>query len=81
MQRAYTDLPDEMKAHIDGLKSKHVYQSKHSTRKLMGLMPERLKEVPKSVVHPLVRTHPETDRKSLYLSVANSYSRGDREFE
>jgi len=68
MHRAYMDLPDEMKARLDGLKGKHVYQSKHSARKLMGLTPERKNEVPKSVVHPLVRTHPETGRKSLYLN-------------
>lgn len=68
MQRAYKDLPDEMKARIDSLKAMHVYQSKHSTRKLMGLTPEQQKKVPKSVIHPLVRTHPETGRKSLYLN-------------
>jgi taurine dioxygenase len=68
MQRAYNDLPDGMKARIDSLKAMHVYQSKHSTRKLMGLTPEQQKKVPKSVVHPLVRTHPESGRKSLYLN-------------
>ncbi len=68
MQQAYADLQDEMKAHIDGLKCVHVYQSKHSTRKLMGLTLAQQEKVPKSVVHPLVRTHPESGRKSLYLN-------------
>ncbi len=68
MGRAYADLPDEMKARIDVLEGKHVYQSKHSTRKLMGLPVEQQEKVPKSVVHPLVRTHPETGVRSLYLN-------------
>ena len=68
MHRAYEGLPNEIKARIDSLKGMHVYQSKHSARKLMGLTPERQRNVPNSVVHPLVRTHPETGRKSLYLN-------------
>jgi taurine dioxygenase len=68
MQRAYMALPDAMKARLDGLKGRHVYQNKRSTRKLMGLSPELQKKLPKSVVHPLVRTHPDSGRKSLYLN-------------
>lgn len=68
MQRAYEDLPAETKKRIDGLKGIHVYQSKYSARKLMGLSPEAAKKVPKAVEHPIVRTHPETGRKSLYLN-------------
>ena len=68
MQRAYEDLPDETKARIADLKGIHVYQSKHSARKLMPLSPEAQKNVPKAVEHPIVRTHPETGRKSLYLN-------------
>ncbi len=68
MHKAYVELPDHMKTRIDGLKCKHVYQSRHSERKLMGLTPERQDELAKAVIHPLVRTHPETGRKSLYLN-------------
>lgn len=68
MHRAYDDLPEETKKRIDGLQAKHVYQSKYSERKLMGLTPEAKKNVPGFVMHPLVRTHPETGRKSLYLN-------------
>ena len=66
--RRYEDLPEETKKRIEGLKGIHVYQSKHSKRKLMGLPPEALAKVAKSVEHPIVRTHPETGRKSLYLN-------------
>lgn len=68
MQRAYTELPAETKERIDGLKGIHVYQSKHSERKLMGLPPDAQAKVPKAAEHPIVRTHPETGRKSLYLN-------------
>ncbi|MGH6620593.1 MAG: TauD/TfdA dioxygenase family protein [Alphaproteobacteria bacterium] len=68
MHRAYEDLPDETKRRIDGLKAVHVYQSKFSARKLMDLPADRKDKVPVSVLHPLVRTHPETKRKSLYLN-------------
>jgi alpha-ketoglutarate-dependent taurine dioxygenase len=68
MQKAYEDLPAETKKRIDALKGVHVYQSKFSERKLMGLSPEAQKHVPKAVEHPIVRTHPETGRKALYLN-------------
>jgi taurine dioxygenase len=68
MHRAYAELPAETKERIDGLKGIHVYQSRHSERKLMGLPPDVQAKVPKAVEHPIVRTHPETGRKSLYLN-------------
>ena len=68
MHRAYEDLPDNTKSRIDGLVGVHVYQSKHSERKLMGLSAEAKKKVPDAVSHPIVRTHPESGRKSLYLN-------------
>jgi alpha-ketoglutarate-dependent taurine dioxygenase len=68
MHKAYEDLPAETKRRIDGLQGVHVYQSKFSERKLMGLSPEAQKHVPKAVEHPIVRTHPETGRKALYLN-------------
>jgi len=68
MTRAYEDLPPEIKKRIEGRKAKHVYQSNFSARKLTGLTPEAKKHVPDFVMHPLVRTHPETGRKSLYVN-------------
>lgn len=68
MHRAYEDLPDDTKKRIANLTGIHVYQSKHSERKLTGLPPEAKGRVPDFVRHPIVRTHPETGRKSLYLN-------------
>ncbi|MEK9724857.1 MAG: TauD/TfdA family dioxygenase [Rhodospirillaceae bacterium] len=65
---AYDDLPAQTKARIDGLTAVHVYQSRHSARKLMVLAKDNPREVPKAVRHPLVRTHPVTGRKALFVN-------------
>jgi taurine dioxygenase len=68
MHRAYEDLPDTTKRRIDDLKAVHVYQSRHSERKLMALSEANREAVPDGVPHPLVRTHPESGRRSIYLN-------------
>jgi taurine dioxygenase len=68
MCEAYAALPIDMRARIDGLKARHVYQSRHSARKLMGLPDEKRKVIAAFVDHPLVRTHPETGRKAIYIN-------------
>jgi taurine dioxygenase len=68
MHRAYEDLPEAMRNRIDGLRAIHVYQSRHSARKLMTLSEANRKAVPDAVLHPLVRTHPETGRKAIFLN-------------
>jgi taurine dioxygenase len=68
MQRAYEDLPAAMRARIDGLRAVHVYQSRHSERKLMALPEPAKRNVPDAMLHPLVRTHPESGRRSIYLN-------------
>ena len=68
MHRAYEGLPSATKARIGNLRAVHVYQSRHSERKLMGLSDAARQKVPDAVIHPLVRTHPESGRKSIYLN-------------
>jgi len=68
MHSAYDALPDATKQRLDGRLAIHVYQSSHSTRKLMGLSEENRARVPNAVLHPLVRTHPESGRKAIYLN-------------
>ncbi len=68
MQAAYDGLPAVMRERIDNLRAVHVYQSRHSARKLMGLAENAKDRVPDEVVHPLVRTHPETGRRAIYIN-------------
>jgi taurine dioxygenase len=68
MHRAYDELPEAMKRRIDELRAIHVYQSRHSARKLMALSEANRAAVPDGVLHPLVRTHPQSGRKAIYLN-------------
>ena len=68
MAQAYDALPESTKARIAPLMAIHVYQSSHSARKLMGLSEVNKERVPNAVLHPLVRTHPESGRKSIYVN-------------
>jgi len=67
MHAAYEALPAALKARIAGLGAIHTYQS----RRNLSPVPERSAEEKARtppVTHPLVRTHPETGRKALYLN-------------
>ncbi|MGC8477941.1 MAG: TauD/TfdA dioxygenase family protein [Acetobacteraceae bacterium] len=68
MSLAYERLDPTLRARIQGLRAVHVYQSRHSERKLMGLPDAARALVPDQVLHPIVRTHPETGRRALYIN-------------
>jgi taurine dioxygenase len=60
-------LPPERRAAIDRLNAIHSYRTLHQFRGgKPPLTPEQLARTP-DVAQPLVRTHPDTGRKSLYL--------------
>ena len=68
MCEAYDALPAALKQKIGGLKARHVYQSRHSARKLPQLPGERKDIATASAIHPLVRTHHISRRKAIYIN-------------
>jgi taurine dioxygenase len=69
MHEAYEALPEAIRRSIDGRLARHVYQSRFSERKLPQLAGERRKTIGAGFVfHPLVRTHPESGRKAIYIN-------------
>ena len=68
MYAAYEALPTEKRQYLDTLKVVHVMQpDREGINRPRTVDPAILAQRPPSV-HPLVRTHPETGRKALYLS-------------
>ena len=71
MYAAYEALPAEVKRRIDGKRAIHSYRKTYD--KIEGstfrpaLSAEQRAEV-QEVAHPVVRTHPETGRKALFIS-------------
>jgi len=67
MYAAYDDLPAEMKVRVAGLSVVHKYDSPRKGTKIATLGTDEASQLP-DVVHPLVRRHPETGRKALYMN-------------
>lgn len=67
MYSAYDALDDDTKSRIANLRAVHGYVSRRAGARVAKLSDEDEKRTP-PVSHPLVRTHPETGRKSLYLN-------------
>jgi len=67
MYAVYEALSPAMKARIDGLRVIHKYQSSRQTNRVSQRPPSEMAAMPEAI-HPLVRTHPETGRKALYLN-------------
>ena len=67
MYAAYDDLSPAMKERIANLKVVHRYDSSRKGTRIATLRADESAELP-DAVHPIVRTHPETGRKALYLN-------------
>jgi taurine dioxygenase len=63
MAAAYEALSLNMKERLDSLQGMHIYNHGHENFKLNKEQQNRLP----GYAHPIVRTHPETGRKALYL--------------
>ena len=74
MYLAYEGLPDKIKNRIDGLHARHTFNRFRNPRVEVpdvykGKGKERYVDIaPPDAIHPVVRTHPETGRKALYIS-------------
>jgi taurine dioxygenase len=66
---AYEALPETMKKRIDSLNAIHRYSARRrvADSPRPKLTAEQLAETP-DILHPIVRTHPYTGRKSLYVT-------------
>jgi putative 2-oxoglutarate oxygenase len=60
---AYDALPDRLKARLEGVKGAFSYGGRRSGSPLL----DKADQDWKPVFHPIIRTHPETGRKSLYF--------------
>ncbi len=63
---AYESLSDEMKAKIDGLHAIHQVAGRRAMTGT-GKQDQAMREQQPTVVHPVVRTHPVTGRKCIYV--------------
>jgi len=68
MHLAYENLPSALKTKIDNLVAVHTFESRFSPRKMRALSSESRKALPPPALHPIVRVHPENNKKFLYLN-------------
>lgn len=67
MYAAYDALAPQMKAELDKVRVVHRYRSTRKDTLARGLTPEE-EEALGELLHPIIRTHPETGRRALYLN-------------
>ena len=63
-------LDPALRARLDGMTMRHSYAMLHASRPWAPPLTERQKARSPDVFHPLVRTHPITGRKGIYLGGA-----------
>jgi taurine dioxygenase len=73
MYAAYEGLTDEVKDRIEGAVAVHDFAHFRKAMRKRGLTEEQIEAFNKAypmVEHPVVRTHPETGRKAIYVNAA-----------
>ena len=71
MYLAYARMPAALKARLDGRYARFRYGGRHKVN--LGAISKADQERP-DVVHPVIRTHPETGRKSVYVNPYHTYA-------
>lgn len=73
---AFEALPDSMKQRLDGLKAvfSFTHQYEERTKKGANLLPltEDQKAAAPDVIHPVIRTHPYTGRRGIFVCELNT---------
>ncbi|WP_148929550.1 TauD/TfdA dioxygenase family protein [Paenibacillus methanolicus] len=69
MGAAYDNLPEDVKRRIDGLTAIHDFTPSFGRRMTPDILAAKQEEFP-AAEHPVVRTHPETGRKTLFVNAA-----------
>ena len=73
MAAAYEALPANLRARIEGLEAEHSYEARNKIQQAKygdlrpGLSEEQRAKV-RPVIHPVVRVHPESGRKALFVN-------------
>jgi taurine dioxygenase len=67
MHSVYEALPEATRKRIDGKRAIHAYDTTRARNRPSTRTAQEIAETP-DVEHPLVRTHPDTGRKAVYLN-------------
>jgi alpha-ketoglutarate-dependent taurine dioxygenase len=76
MYSAYALLPASVKARIDGKRAVHNLDFSRTRRHGEDLLTAKQRSEVPPVAHPIVRTHPETARKAIFLGDHAEYIEG-----
>ena len=67
MRRAFSELPAPLRAKLEGLSARHQFGCGRAPGGVIPPTPEERESLP-SVIHPVVRQHPDTGDKALYVN-------------